>query len=139
MTIEHQTTSEEAIFWRLLEDKWDMLSEAARTVFREAELTAYAANMIRNYAFQPEEYEEAMDKMLLAAAKLKDREDELLVKLWCAALAASASIDPEDVETSTGYRVYRADLHRYYRMLSGMVEDTLQEKKIAELYSGIPF
>jgi hypothetical protein len=110
-----------------------MLSEAARTVLTEAQLAAYATNMVRSYCFQPEEYDEAMEKMRLATAKITGYDHKMLVKHWCAALAAAASIDPEDFETSTGHRVYRANLHRYYRMLSRMVEKTLQKKRYAEI------
>ena len=133
MRVKHQATQEEETFWRLREEAWDTLSEAARTVLTQAEGTAYALRMVPSYCFQPEDYDEAMGKMRLATMELTDREHELLVRLWCAALAAAASIDPEDFETSTGYKVYRADLHSYYRVLSSMVEETLQEKRLAEL------
>jgi alkylhydroperoxidase family enzyme len=116
-----------------LDETWGMISEAARTVIREAQSAAYAANMVRSYCFQPEEYDEAMEKMRLAAAKLSDRECELLGKVWRAALAAAASIDSEDFETLAGHRVYSGNLHRYYRMLSGMVEKILEEKRLAEI------
>ena len=133
MTIEHQATPEEEAYGRLLDEIWGMLSEPARAVLREAHSAAYAANMVHSYSFGPEEYEEAMQKMRYAAAELTDRELELLAKLWRAALAAAASIDPDD-ETVVGHKVDRGNLHRYYRMFSGMVEEILQEKKIAELH-----
>jgi hypothetical protein len=129
MTTEHQTTREEEAYWRLLEEM--ELSKAARTVLEEAQSAAYRANMVRSYCFQPEEYEEAMEKMRLAATKLSDRECERLAKLWRAALAAAASIDADDFETPAGRRVYSGDLHYYYRMVSGMVEQILQEKRYA--------
>jgi alkylhydroperoxidase family enzyme len=133
MTPEHRATPEEKAYGRVLDETWEMSSEAARTIIGEAQSAAYAANMVRSYCFQPEEYDEAMEKMRLAAAKLSDRERELLAKLWRAALAAAASIDSEDFETLAGYRVYSGDLHWYYRMLSGMVEKILEEKRLAEL------
>jgi hypothetical protein len=89
--------------------------------------------MVRSYCFGPEEYEEAMEKMRLATTALTDRECELLAKLWRAALAAAASIDADDFETLAGYRVYEGNLHWYYRMASGMLEEILEEKKLAEL------
>ena len=74
-----------------------------------------------------------MGKMCLATMELTDREHELLVRLWCAAKAAHHSlIRPRRFRDSTGYKVYRADLHSYYRVLSSMVEETLQEKRRAE-------
>ncbi len=132
MNTEHQTTREEEAYCRLLEEAKSELSEAAGIVIRKAQLAAYATNMVRSYCFQPEEYDEAMENMRLAATQLTGRESELLATLWRAALAAAASIDPEDT-TLVGHKVDRGDLHRYYRMLSGMVEKILEEKKLAEL------
>jgi hypothetical protein len=132
MTTEHQTTREEEAFEQLLEEAREMLSEPARTIFGEAQYTAYAGHMVNSFCLGQEEYEEAMEKMRLAATELTDREHKLLAKLWRAALAAATSIDSEDFETLTGHHVYSGDLHWYYRMLSGMIEDILQEKKTAE-------
>jgi hypothetical protein len=133
MTTEHQATREEEAYGRLLEEIWGKLSEPARTILKEAHSAAYAENMVRSYCFQPEEYDEALEKMRLAAAKLTEREQKLLAKLWRAALTAAASIDADNFETLAGYRVYQGDLHWYYRTASGMVERTLEEKKLAEL------
>jgi hypothetical protein len=133
MTPEHQATPEEEAYGNLLRKTWEKLSEPARAVIEEAQLAAYGAHMVHNYCFQPEEYEEAMEKMRVAAAELSGHECELLAKLWRAALAAAASIDSEDFETLAGYRVYSGDLHWYYRMLSGIVEKILEEKRLAEL------
>ena len=126
MTTEHQTTPEEEAYERLVEENWESLSEMARTVLREAESAAYAAYMVRSYCFQPEEYDEAMEKMRLAAAALNARECELLARIWRAALAAAASIDADDLETIAGYGVYSANLHRYYGLVSAMVEQIQQ-------------
>jgi hypothetical protein len=133
MTTEHQTTREEKAYGRLLEEKEDMLSEAVRTILSEAQSAAYAECMVHNYCFQPEEYDEAMEKMSLAAAKLTDREHQLLAKIWRAALAAAASVDAEDYESLAGYRVYSGNLHHYYRLVSSMIEMTLQARKDEEL------
>jgi hypothetical protein len=136
MTPEYQMTPEEEAYGQLLEETWEMLSKPAHTVIEEAQSAAYAAYMVRSYCFQPEEYEEAMEKMRLAAAKLSDRECELLAKVWRAALAAAAAIDPSD-ERLVGYKVDGGNLHWYYRMLSGMVEKILEEKRSAELLKEI--
>ena len=133
MTTEHQITREQEVYERFLEDIREELSEPTHTVIEEAQSAAYAANMVHSYSFQPRECEEAMEKMRRAAAGLTEREHKLLVKLWRAALAAAASIDPEDFERLAGYRVYSGNLHWYYRMASGMVEETLHDKKVAEL------
>jgi hypothetical protein len=129
MTTEHQTTREEKVYGRLLEEVEDMLSEAVRTILSEAHSAAYAECMVHNYCFQPEEYDEAIERMSLAAAKLTDSEHQLLAKIWRTALAAAASVDADDNESLAGYRVYSGDLHYYYRMVSSMVERTLQAKK----------
>jgi hypothetical protein len=134
MTTVHQTTQQEKAYIQFRDEYWEGLSEPARTLISEAQSAAYAAHMVRNYCFQwPEQHDEAVEKMRLAAARLTEREHELLAKLWRIALAAAASIDSGDYETLVGDRVYRGDLHRYYKMFSGMVEGTLQEKKLAEL------
>jgi hypothetical protein len=131
VTTEHQRTREEEAYGQLLEEIWEKLSEPARAVLGEAQSAAYAANMVRSYCFQPEEYEEATERMRLAAAGITDSEHELLAELWRTALAAAASINPDD-ETLVGHKVDRGDLHWYFRMLSRMVEKTLQDKDIAD-------
>jgi hypothetical protein len=133
MTTEHQTTQEEKAYERMIEENKDMLSEAIRTILSEAETEAYKFNLCRNYAYQPQEYDEAIEKMRLAAVELTDDECRLLSKLWHAALAAGASICADDFESLAGYRVYSGNLHRYYRMVSGMIERTLQVKEAEEL------
>jgi DNA-binding transcriptional regulator PaaX len=133
MTTEHQTTREEEAYRRLLKEKKDMLSEAARTIHSEAQSVAYALCMVHNYSFQFEEYEEAIEEMRLAAAKITDSEHQLLAKIWRGALAAAASVDADDYETLAGYKVHSGDLHHYYRMVSSMIEETLQAKKDDEV------
>jgi hypothetical protein len=132
MTTEHQTTQEEEAYSRLLDEKWEMLSEAGHTVLGEAHSAAYRAEMVSSCSFQPEEYEEAMEQMRRAAAELTDRECALLATLWRAALAAASSLDPYDFETFAGFRVYQGDLYRYYRMFSGMIEEVVWEKKLVD-------
>ena len=133
MKNEHRTTREEEAYGRILDVQYETLSEAARTVLSEAEAEAYRAHMVSSYAYQGDiEYDETMEKMRLAAVELTEDECRLLSKIWHAALAAAASIDADDFESLAGYRVYSGDLHRYYRMLSGMIEEILQEKKFEE-------
>ncbi len=127
----YRKTPEEKAYGRLLDDSEEVLSESARTVLEKAHATAYAGNLVRNYCLQPEEYDEAMAEMRRAAAELTDRECKLLARIWRTALAAAASIDPDD-HTHIGYGVYLVDLHHYYRVASGMVEDTLLEKWVEE-------
>jgi hypothetical protein len=66
--------------------------------------------------------------MRLGAACITDSDHQLLAKLWRAALAAAASIDPAD-ETLVGHKVDRGNPRRYYRMLSAILETILQEKE----------
>src|SRR3712207_5917367 len=106
MFTEHRTTPEEEAFWRLLEESKGVLSEAAYTLLDTAKGAAYRANMVHHYCFQPQEHEEAMEKMRAAAAGLTEPDRELLGRIWRAALAAASSLDPDDHETMFRYRVY---------------------------------
>jgi len=135
MTTEHQPTPEEKAYGRFLEEKVDMLSGAARTILSEAEYASYTDCLIHNVCFHPEEYEEATEKMRLAATEITDRDLELLWRFWRLALAAAASIHPRD-RTPAGFRQDAGDLHYYYGVLSGMVQEVvgevLHQKEIAE-------
>jgi hypothetical protein len=132
MTTVHQTTQEEKAYIQFREDYWEGLSEPARTLIGVAQDVA-STEHLDNFLLQPEQHDEAMEEMCLAAAGLSDREYELLAKLWRVALAAAASIYPDDFWPFTGYRTDRGDLHYYYRTVSGMIETILEEKIIAEL------
>jgi hypothetical protein len=110
LTSEHQRTREQEAYEQYLEEKKQVLSGPARTILREAKATAYAANMVHSYSFQPEEYEEAMDRMRLAAVDITSHDCELLAKLWRAALAAAASIAP-DQTPAPGHKLTREDVH----------------------------
>ncbi len=125
-TREYQPTPEEEALGRLLEVNKDALSGAARTILGEAMTAAYAENLVNGYCFQPEEYDEALQKMRLAAAELTVRDRDLLAELVDAGKAAASSIDPDD-ETLAGYKVRRGDVHWYYGMAYGMVEEILQD------------
>ena len=132
MSAEYQWTPEEEAYGSLLKDMWEACSEPARVILEEAQTEAHAACMVHTSSFRPEEYEEAMRKMRSAAAEITEHEAELLGKFWRFAMAAAASIDPYD-PTPAGYKVDRGDVHRYYRMVSRMVEEIWEEKKIAEI------
>ena len=127
----YRKTPEEEAYGRLLNEIEEVLSESARTVLEEAHGTSYAMNLVRSYCLQPEEYQEAMTKMRRVTAELTDRECKVLARIWRTALAAAASIDPDD-HTHIGYGVDCGDLHYYYRVASGMVESTLLEKRVEE-------
>ncbi len=125
-TNEYKPTQEEKALERLLEINKEVLSGAARIILREAMRAAYAENLINGHCFQPEEYDEALQKMRLAAAELTVRDRGLLAELVCAGKAAASSIDPDD-ETLAGHKVRRGDVHWYYGMAYGMVEEILQD------------
>jgi hypothetical protein len=123
---ERYATPEEDTCERLIKDSWEELTEPARTMLAEADAAAYADNLVHNYCFQPEEYEEAAESLYHAALETTERDCEILAKIWRVALAAAASIDPAD-ETPAGHKINRGDVH-YYRMFSRMIEEALQEK-----------
>ena len=129
MTDEHQTTPEEEAYWRLVDEKWDELSEAARAVWQEADGLAHAQHLVNSYCVQLQEFDEADERMKHAAADLTDRDCELLRDYVRAAMRACASVDRFDFVTSAGWRVYSADLHRYYLMMSGMATDALRHRR----------
>jgi hypothetical protein len=124
---ERYATPEEDTCERFIKASWEELTEPARTMIQEARAAAYAENLLRNYCFQPEEYEEAAQNLYQAALETTERDCEILAKIWRAALAAAASIDPAD-ETPAGHKINRGDVHYYYRMVSRMIEEALQEK-----------
>ena len=137
MFTEHRETPEEEAFWRLFEETEGVLSEAAYTLLDTAKGAAYAATMVHNYCFQPQEHEEAEQKMRAAAAGLTELDRELLGRIWRAALTAASSLDPDDHETLVRYRVCVGHLHWYYREVAVMVKAILAEKKAEEYEKGI--
>ena len=133
MTIEYRETPEEFIFDQRVDDEWDRLSEAARTVLRKALVAAYKVYMVHTICYQPEEEEDDMKAMRLAAAELTEHDSEGLTKIWRSALAAAASVDPYDHETLVQHKVVCADLHEFYRMVASKVEGVEREKRLEEL------
>ena len=82
MTEDRLVTPEEEAFGHLMEVNKELLSAADRTILEEASSASYAHSLASNYSFQPEEYEEAMGKMRLAAAELTDRDRKLFAGLF---------------------------------------------------------
>ena len=135
MTIEDRGTPEERAYGRLVEEAREVLSAEAGSILAEAEGVAHAEHLIRTFEMVPEQYDEATERMRLAAG-LTDREHELLARLWRAALAAAASIDPSDGTPVPYYKARRGDFHGYYRMVSGLVEGALKERHVEKLSEG---
>ncbi len=131
MSVQYERTPEDQAYARLYDDNWDSLSEAARTVAREANSVASAEHLVRTYMASPDEYDAALEKMRTAAKEITDREAEVLKQIWLAGLSAGASVDPDDYETLIGYRIYRGDQHRFYRLSSDMIEKVLEERNEA--------
>jgi hypothetical protein len=132
MTTEHLETPQEVAYEEFRDEFWEGLSEPARTLIGVAQDVANTEHL-ENFCLQPEEFDEAMEKMRLAAAGLSDREYELLAALWRVARGAAASIYPDDFCPITGYRADRRDRHWYYRTVSGMIGTIVQEKNLAEV------
>jgi hypothetical protein len=135
MTAKHQMTPEERAYHQLLREQSDSLSQAAHRLLAEADEAANRCCMADWISYQDMEYEEAMEKMRLAATELTDHDCEQLTQLWRYALAAAASVDPHDYETVVAWRAYRADLHSFYRMMSGMVEETVEDVVLEKRYA----
>jgi hypothetical protein len=120
-------TPEEEALEELVALNEEVLSEAARTILSEATLASHKLILAAAfYSFQPEEYEDAMQKMRLEVTRLTDQEREHVAKIARACEAAASSIDPND-ETPAGYGYCRGDVHWYYEMISEMVDDVLQD------------
>jgi hypothetical protein len=128
-------TTEEKAFDALLDEKRDEISEAARGLVELAAGCSYDHNLCRNYAFQPEEFYVAEHNMLHLAYALTEHDREALADVAQAAKAASDSLDRSDSETSAGFRICIADLHYYYAMTSGMIEDALKPTDRREIDS----
>ena len=124
MTI-HDTREEEA-FGRLFDEKVPTLSDAARTVLGAAHSAAHAENLIHSCYLEPEEYEEAMDRMRLAATELTGPDRQSLAAILQAGRIAASSIDPND-ERPVGHKVDMGDHRRYLEMAIFMVDRVLQQ------------
>jgi hypothetical protein len=135
LTTEHKMTSEEKAFSVLLDEKCDEVTEAARGLVGIAQDCAYAYNLCRNYAFQPEEFYVAGHNMLHLACVLTEHDREVLAEVTQAAKAASESLDKDDFETPAGFRICVADLHHYYALISAMVEKALKPTDRREIGS----
>ena len=126
---------EEKAFGALLDEKRDQISEAARGLVELAVGCSYVHNLCRNYAFQPEEFYVAEHNMLHLVYALTEHDREALAEVAQAAKAASDSLDKGDFETSAGFRICIADLHYYYAVTSGMIEDALKPTDRQEIDS----
>src|SRR5215208_3429923 len=126
MTTEYKMTTEEKAFGALLDEKRNEVTEAARGLFGIAEDCAYAYNLCRNYAFQPEEFYMADHNMLHLTYALTEHDREFLAEVVQAGRVASDSLDKDDRETPAGFRICIADLHHFYTMVCEMVEKALR-------------
>ena len=128
MTSYHRMTPEEDAYGRLLDENWEELSEAARTIVREATGMSCGVNLTGNILYDPQDYDEAMEKLSAVAAQLTGRDRELLMEFTRRVLVASASVDLFDGKTLVGRGVYIRSVHYFYRMVGDMIERTLHKE-----------
>ncbi len=126
IALEQKITLEQEAYKALLDEKVEKLSEAAESILAEADRAALATNLVSSYCFQPGEYDEAMERMRLAATRITQQDHEILAEMVQAGFSAALSIDPDD-ETPAPYNVYWGNYYWYYRMASGMVDEVLQK------------
>jgi len=81
MTIEYQKTPEENTFNQIVDEEWEALSEAARTIVRQALGVAHKEHLIDGFTYMPEEYEDDMKAMRRTAAELTEDDCEGLTKI----------------------------------------------------------
>jgi hypothetical protein len=133
MSAERHITRKENDARLRTEEAGEVLSRAANLTVVDARKAAYAADAAQDLNFSPEEYDRAVEKMRLAAAELTDRERVLLARLWRAVLATAASMNTfTERSLSAYYEARQEEYHRYHRVLSGMVEETLQKRGIVD-------
>jgi hypothetical protein len=128
----YRETREQEAYGRLLEKHRELLSDAGYSVLEQARSAANAAFTSPDYRFQPQEYYKATQMMRRLADELTDRDRVRLSKIARAALAAAASIDPDDEDTSLWERVFLGKLYWNYRTVSNMLGDILREKVAEE-------
>src|SRR3712207_743086 len=87
----HENTLEEKAYESLLDEKLEKLSEAARSIIGRAHTEAYASWMIPNVIYYPEEYNEAVERMRLAATRITQRDREILAEIVRAGYLAASS------------------------------------------------
>ncbi len=123
----HEITLEEKAYEGLLNEKLETLSEAACSIFEEATTQAYKVCLLRNYAYQPEEYDLAEERMRLPAKLLTRRGNETLSEIVRAGFLAALSLHPGDM-TRVWHKVEVGDYHWYYRMSSTTINEHLWKK-----------
>lgn len=122
----HEITLEQKAYKAMLDKKVEKLSEAGESILGEADSAALATNLVSWYCYQPEEYDEAMERMRLAATRITQQDHEILTEIVQAGFLAALSVDPND-RTPAPYGVGWGAYHWYYRMSSGMVDEVLQD------------
>ena len=128
MATGYRETREQKDYERMFEKHRELLSDAGYYVLQQARSAAYAAFMTRPaYRFQPQEYYEATQKMRRVTDELTERDRVRLSKIARAALAAAASIDPDDEDSTLWERWHLGKLYWMYRTVSNMLGDILRE------------
>jgi hypothetical protein len=123
MTTGHHKTREEEAFRQLLEENFNRLSEAARTVVTEAELVAFL-RFHSTTNITPDDYDTTLDKMHRAAVELTSQDREILAKICSAAWAAAVFRDPDHWWIGE-YRHRNYARHGDYMWISNMIYQIL--------------
>jgi hypothetical protein len=124
---------EEHAFWEL-QDK-GKLCATNREILWEAGRVAndiFLASRVFVYCY-PWEVSAARERMRESAEVLNVEELEELAQVARIALDAQASVDFDGRDAPEGYREYREDLHRFYRMVHDMVAETYRVTRVKRL------
>src|SRR5215207_8704253 len=129
VTYDYEYTPKEEAYEGLLNEVWETLSEAARSIVRRADTEAFTKCMLHNLEYTDEQFSEAMDSMHLAANRITQQDREILTEIMRVGFLAASSIDPDD-GTPAGYDMYRGGCHFYYNMSANMIGHILQESAL---------
>src|SRR5215207_2306795 len=105
---EYKMSPEEEAANQFVGEALEELTEAGKEAIRVAHRTGCAANLVINYAFQPGEYDEAVEE--LRDLELTERDHELLAELAFFYKKACMSVDATDRETTAGHKVFASDV-----------------------------
>lgn len=123
----HQDTPEEKMYFDLLEEKKNTLSESARSLLGKAHNDSYLCNLFRYFStYDFEEQAEARKQMFFLASCITEQDHKTLTEIMYAASLAGLSIDPEG-EAWVEDRADEGNLFYYYRQLCFVLYKVLYE------------
>lgn len=121
-----EETVQEKDYGKLLDEKGDKLSEAARGIYNGAHRAAYGINLVPSVIYYPCEYDEEKKRMLDATTRITRWDRKTLREIAHAGFFAAYSLRYGD-QALVGRKMDVENLHQYYKTLSHMIEDTLEE------------